>query len=88
MKRTLDDLNKSLDEKDKLIDGINAKLEPLLNELGALSGKVRRSAEDVYHRRQDSMKKFLSDKRAAIEEKLKRGGKLTTEDLLVMQSGD
>ncbi|MBI4140930.1 hypothetical protein HY485_03785, partial [Candidatus Woesearchaeota archaeon] len=49
---------------------------------------VKKTAEEVYHRRQDSMKKTLKDMRAEIEAKLKRGEKLRTEDLLVMQSGN
>ena len=88
IKQKLDDLNKVLEEKDKVLLDVDLKLEPLLKELGELSGKVRKTADEVYHRRQDSMKKTLKDMRDAIEAKLKRGEKLTTEDFLVMQSGE
>ncbi|MBI4141939.1 hypothetical protein HY484_03380 [Candidatus Woesearchaeota archaeon] len=88
IKRKLDELNKVILDKEKALGDINSKLEPLLKELGELSGKVRKTADEVYRRRQDSMKKTLQEKRTAIEARLKRGEKLTTEDLLVMQSGD
>jgi phosphoserine phosphatase len=62
-------------------DDLQKKLDTLGDQLG-----IERQARDV--ERSKKTLASLAEKRAAVEAKLKTGGKLTTQDLLIMQSGD
>jgi uncharacterized coiled-coil DUF342 family protein len=64
---------------------LGAELDALVAQERELYGKIsaeRKEKEAV--QKQERAKKF-SDKLAEVKEKMKRGGKLTTEDIIVLQ---
>lgn len=88
LKKNLDELNLKIEEKDKALQQLEQQLDEKFKELKKISGEVHVSAEEHRKYKHEHEQKILSKKRQDVEAKFKRGEKLTTEDLLVMQSGD
>lgn len=86
--KSADELTAVMDEKEKVLKDYEAKLDAKFTELRALTGEARQTEQTFKKQKAESAQKILSQKRAEVEEKLKKGEKLTTADLLVMQSGD
>ncbi|MBT4540925.1 hypothetical protein HOC35_05415 [Candidatus Woesearchaeota archaeon] len=66
----------------------NDKLKTELKELNTLYGKLDMNREEAKEVRKKKERATLTERKKEAEYKLKHGGKLTTEDILAMQSGD
>lgn len=64
----------------------NERLKAKLDELSKLKDELNKYKVDVAEDRKDRQNKSLAEKVREVEEKIKKGEKLTTEDLLIMQS--
>ncbi len=88
LKKQEAELNKEIYEKQAKIDKINPPLNEKLKSLS--QDKTKLDVE--YHQQKEThvqkRKKRLSELQNEVEEKLRKGEKLTTEDILVMQSRD
>lgn len=67
---------------------VNEKLKAKLMEMSGLRGQVGEIKEEQKKERQTDQRRRLSDLQRAVEEKIKKGEKLTTEDLIIMQGTD
>ena len=76
---------KFIDFKQKF-NVINEQLKQKLMQLNELNGNVRSLKAEKFEMRQRRQEEILKNKEQLIEEKMKRGEKLTTEDILVLQS--
>ncbi len=65
----------------------NDKLKKELTEINELYGKLDMNREEVKEVKRERQKRTLDEKRRDAEEKMKSGKKLTTEDILALQSG-
>jgi len=74
LKQTFNDINQQLKDKFAEMDKLREQLEGAKDEDRVQSRKQQEST--------------LRQKQRMVEEKMRRGGKLTTEDLLVMQGAD
>ncbi|MFH1439408.1 MAG: hypothetical protein ABIG89_02505 [Candidatus Woesearchaeota archaeon] len=72
----------------KQFNEINDQLKDELREMNILYGKLDMNREEVKEIRKEKQNKTLEEKRKEVNEKLKSGKKLTTEDLLAFQSQD
>ncbi len=81
-----EEFNSKIEEKEKILSDVKFKLDSQFKELRAITGEVNKSNEDFKKQKELSIRKTLNEKRAEVEEKFKKGLKLTTEDFLVMQS--
>jgi len=63
----------------------NELLKQKLVHMGEISKKIGAEKKEIEHTKEDNTRKTISEKKRAVEQKLKTGGKITTEDLLVMQ---
>jgi len=75
LRKDQEDRQKEIDEINKKFDAVNSELNPKLTEIGKLNEEKKQREE-----------KLLEEKSKIVEEKIKNRGKLTTQDLLVMQS--
>ena len=90
MFRQLDKLRKVQEEKQKELDEINKNFELIANdlnlkliEIGKINPSLIENNKKEERKRRDE--KILEEKSRLVEEKLKNKGKLTTEDLIIMQ---
>ena len=74
-----------IDGFDKEMDQINEDLGKRLLEMNEISPKVGAVREETKAKRESTAQGILESKRRAVEEKLAKGEKLTTEDLIAMQ---
>lgn len=74
------ELRQKFNEKSKVLKELNEKLQPMLLEMGKIGAEAREN-------KNASARQKLQGKIQAVEEKLKKGGKLTTEDIMVLQMG-
>ncbi|MBS3171207.1 hypothetical protein J4449_01200 [Candidatus Woesearchaeota archaeon] len=88
--RQLDKLRKVQEEKQKELDEINKNFELIANdlnlkliEIGKINPSLIENNKKEERKRRDE--KILEEKSRLVEEKLKNKGKLTTEDLIIMQ---
>ena len=88
LKEKEEDAYKNFFDSKKKFTEINDKLQEKLKEIGKLNEKLREFGADQKHRKEEFNKKSLKQKAALVNEKMKKGGKLTTEDLLVLQGLD
>ncbi len=72
-------------EAKKNFNEISSKLQEKLMEAGKLSEELDKMRGVKHESRQKDIKARLKEKGAAVHEKLRKGEKLTTEDILVMQ---
>ena len=70
--------------KDRFTKG-TAELQELLKTLQELGGKVEEEHKKERQHREHEQKLSLAQRGKLIEEKLRKGGKLTTQDLLILQ---
>jgi uncharacterized coiled-coil DUF342 family protein len=93
--RKIDELRKKEEEVGKELEPVKEEVQPkdqqlqeLMRQLKELTGQVNAEerAEAVAH--QQEQKKKLSDRQAEVQDKFRKGEKLTTEDLLVLQTLD
>ncbi len=73
--------------KDKFTE-VNEKLKARLPELNEIREKLDSNKKEISKKKKDEIEKTLKDKESKVEEKIKRGEKLTNEDLLVFQNVD
>jgi uncharacterized coiled-coil DUF342 family protein len=88
LKKEEEEAFKNFIEHKKKFNELNEQLKTNLTELKELSEKVevtRTQSRDSYEKRK---KEVLEQKKLSVEEKLKKGMKLTTEDLLAFQGMD
>lgn len=76
--------NKFSEVKNKFND-INNQLKELYTTLNIAKGEVKKKKEKAKQEKEIIDKKKLEDKHEEVESKIKKGGKLTTEDLLAFQ---
>ncbi|MBR9690805.1 hypothetical protein GOV08_03920 [Candidatus Woesearchaeota archaeon] len=79
-------LNVFIKEKDEYTK-INNKLKEKLDEMAKIRSDLKKFEKKVKEKKEKKVKKSLKEKTEEVEEKIKKGKKLTTEDLLIMQSG-
>jgi uncharacterized coiled-coil DUF342 family protein len=85
LKKKADAFGNEVDAKKAEIKALRAELDALAAQERELYGKIsaERKEKEVVQK-QERAKKF-SEKLAEVKEKMKRGGKLTTEDIIVLQ---
>jgi len=90
--KEIDDLIKKEKEAKKLFqkkkgeyDKFNMQLREKIAKLKELTGEIDTQIKTKREKRQNSMKQLLLQKQKEVEEKLKQGKKLTTQDLLIMR---
>ena len=64
---------------------LNKSLKEVLMKMNVFSKKVSTDKKDRKSKFERKNEEIIQTKRKDVEEKLKKGGKLTTEDILVMQ---
>ena len=67
---------------------INDKLKDKLVELGKLTGKTGKIKEEKKKKEKKGKESRLKSKKDEVEDKLAKGEKLTTDDILVLQELD
>lgn len=73
------------ESKDKYTE-INSKIKEKLSEIKEINSKLGIEQEEIKKKHDKVVKQSLNDKRKEVEEKMLKGEKLTTEDLLILQS--
>ncbi len=81
-----DAITKTINEKSAALEPISVQLEEKLTLLAELSAKAQAERKVQRSSREQEKQRSLSEKQAQVQEKIKKGGKLTTEDLLVLQT--
>ncbi|MDO8660838.1 MAG: hypothetical protein Q7K43_03030, partial [Candidatus Woesearchaeota archaeon] len=81
-----DAITKAIHEKSAALEPISVQLEEKLTLLAELSAKAQAERKVQRSSREQEKQRTLSEKQAQVQEKIKKGGKLTTEDLLVLQT--
>lgn len=82
----LDELGKAIAQKKALIEQTSKELEEKLKELGYLSAKRQAKLNDEIRRNKEIIMQKLARRREDVHQKLVRGEKLTTEDILALQA--
>ena len=85
LKTKEEDFNKLISEKKGQMAPIAAELDEKNRQLQDIRAKMGFAREEDKKAASDKRKKKLSELQAEVNEKMKRGDKLTTEDLLIMQ---
>ncbi|MBS3097910.1 hypothetical protein J4209_03905 [Candidatus Woesearchaeota archaeon] len=93
--KKIDDLREK-EEKDfqkfiglkRKFNEINEKLKEKLLEMGKLKEEVDKHKTETKKKMKEEEDKILKDKEEFVQEKIKKGEKLTTEDILVFQNLD
>lgn len=67
---------------------INNQLKKKLEEYKAAGGEAQHIRDEKRHQKEEKKEKSLAEKLAAVQKKIEAGEKLTTEDILVLQSED
>ncbi len=75
-----------MDHKKKYL-AINDELKKKFDDLNKIKGNLESENIKLEEFEQEKKKQSLKEKTKEVKEKIKKGGKLTTEDLLVMQQG-
>lgn len=78
---------KFLEEK-KTYQEVSQKLKDKLDALSKISEELNRHKVEAAEERKEKQHKTLKEKQREVEEKMKKGGKLTTDDILVLQGMD
>lgn len=65
---------------------LNDKLKTKLGEVAEINAEINKNRKDELKRKVNLTKKELEKKEREVEEKIKRGKKITTDDLLIFQS--
>lgn len=88
LKKREDALNKQIEEKRKEMDIVSGKLEEKLKVLNPLSEKLQSEKKETRYVKEEKQKNLLKEKQEEVYEKLKRKQKITTEDILILQSAE
>jgi phosphoserine phosphatase len=72
-------------EKKKEFTEVNTKLKEKLEEIANLNLKLGERKKEKKKEKESKNRTKLDDLKKQVEEKLKKGGKLTTEDLIILQ---
>lgn len=88
LKAQEEDINKKITEKKDLMSTIANELDAKNAHLREIKQKAGMVVEEEKKVTAEKRKKKLSELQAEVTDKLMRGEKLTTDDLLIMQSGD
>ncbi|MBN1385473.1 hypothetical protein JW968_00670 [Candidatus Woesearchaeota archaeon] len=88
LKKKEEEAYKKFSELKEKFNSVNEQLKKKLEEAGMAHEKVKEAKEDSFKEKKKRETATLKDKQDAINEKIARGEKLTTEDLLVLQSFD
>ena len=90
--RNIDDLKKKEEEyyakfieKKKEFTEINTKLKEKLEQITQLNTKFSEQKTEIKKEKESKQNKKLGDLKKQVEEKFKKGEKLTTEDLIILQ---
>ncbi|MDO8480826.1 MAG: hypothetical protein Q7S65_03330 [Nanoarchaeota archaeon] len=75
-------------EHKKLFNDKNEQIKNLLSEVHELSAQVSGERQEQMEREGRKQRETLKEKKLGVEEKIKKGQKLTTEDLLAFQGAD
>ncbi|MBI4148341.1 hypothetical protein HY490_03565 [Candidatus Woesearchaeota archaeon] len=85
LKKNEQELDTKLDNLKKQLDTAGGNLQTELSKLSELTGEQEEMNKQELKRLKDAEHKAISERKKDVEDKLKRGEKLTTQDLLVMQ---
>jgi uncharacterized coiled-coil DUF342 family protein len=88
MKKEEEEAFRNFIENKKIFNELNDKLKLLLTEIKDLSQKADSNKMEVRDSFEKRQKETIEQKKLSVEEKFKKGLKLTTEDLLAFQSTD
>ncbi len=86
LRKEEDVFKKDIAEKKAEIKKLSEQLKEKLSALGKRGEEITKKRKQTAHDRTAQRKKSLADLRKAVDEKIKKGEKLTTEDLLILQS--
>ncbi len=81
-----EEINKKIDEKKKEIKEGQNPLEDRLKQLSILAPELKQERKARKEKEEKRQQKKLGERQKDVQEKLKSGGKLTTEDFLVLQT--
>jgi len=84
-KQERDSFNKFIEKKEEF-KKIEAEFRAKLEEYNKIISKFKREKIKKQQKRIDTIKNKISKKQQEIEEKMKKGGKLTNEDLIYFQN--
>jgi len=88
LKKKEEDAFKQFIEYKKKFNEVSDKLKEKLAPIGKMKEEIDKVNETVKDKRESTKRELLNSKGREVEEKLKKGMKLTTEDLLVFQNMD
>lgn len=86
LKKQEKELHDKFMEKKQEFNEINIKLKDLLKDSSDKGEKVRAVKKKAAAKKKDEFKKDLAEKSREVSDKVKKGKKLTTEDLLLFQA--
>ncbi|MCX6706782.1 MAG: hypothetical protein NT001_01430, partial [Candidatus Woesearchaeota archaeon] len=86
-KKEKEAMDKFLEAKNRFNE-VNEKLKAKLMEMNEIRNQVGEVKEEQKKERQTDQRRRLSDLQRGVEDKIKKGQKLTTEDLIIMQGTD
>lgn len=87
-KKSEKDLQTKFLEQKAKFNELNITLKKELEELNQIYTKLDMNRDEAREVRKESQRKTLAEKRKEAEDKMKRGEKLTTEDILAFQGTD
>ncbi|VVB81306.1 Chromosome partition protein Smc [uncultured archaeon] len=87
-KKQEEEMNKQIEAKKKEIDEKCPPLDEKIKQYSELKLKIGEEVKEEKLRTVEQKKKKLSELQQEVQEKLRKGEKLTTQDLLIMQSID
>jgi uncharacterized coiled-coil DUF342 family protein len=85
LKKKADAFGKEVDAKKAEMKALGAELDALVAQERELYGKISAERKEKEAATAHERAKKFSDKLAEVKEKMKRGGKLTTEDIIILQ---
>ena len=93
--KRIDELDKQQDEAlkkyleyKKQYNELNAEFKEKRKHMDSISEKLDKLRKDRQEKERDDQEKILERKKEEVHEKIKRGGKITTDDLLAFQETD
>ena len=88
LSKQIDEMNSKVSELDKKIADFNLQIRKIMHEIKPVAEQKQKVKKEFHEKSQQETKVNLAERRKIIYENLKKGEKLTTEDLIILQSED
>jgi uncharacterized coiled-coil DUF342 family protein len=85
LKKKNDDIGKDVDARKAEMAKLGAELDALQKQAGELRAKLSAERKEQEHEQEQARAKKFSEKLAEVKAKMAKGGKLTTEDIIILQ---